>query len=70
MGKNNRRISSILRDNMVHGMYREEMSKLGEAGMYVSKEYLYRKVGERAGLSVRSVSYILNHTVEEEIRDR
>ncbi len=55
---------------MVHGMYREEMSKLGEAGMYVSKEYLYRKVGERAGLSVRSVSYILNHTVEEEIRDR
>ena len=36
-----------MRDNMVHGMYREEMSKLGEAGMYVSKEYLYRKVGER-----------------------
>lgn len=41
---NNRRISSILRDNLVHDIYREEIEKLGVAGRYVSKEYLYNKV--------------------------
>ena len=67
MKKINRRLSSVLRDNLVHDMYREEIAKLGEAGMYVSKEYLYGKVGERAGLSIRSVSYILNHTEHKDI---
>ena len=47
-------------------MYREELEQLGEVGRYVSKEYLYRKIGERTGLSVRSVSYILNHTERSE----
>ena len=64
--KINRRLSSVLRDNLVHEMYREELERLGEVGMYVSKEYLYRKIGERTGLSVRSVSYILNHTERSE----
>lgn len=67
MKKINRRLSSVLRDNLVHEMYEEELARLGEAGNYVSREYLYRKVGERSGLSVRSVSYILNHTDKEEI---
>ena len=57
----------MLRDNLVHDMFEEEMGKLGDAGNYVSREYLYRKVGERAGLSVRSVSYILNHTDKMDI---
>ena len=67
MKKINRRLSSVLRDNLVHEMYEEELARLGEAGNYVSREYLYRKVGERSGLSVRSVSYILNHTDKEDI---
>ena len=52
---NNRRISSILRDNLVHDIYREEIEKLGVAGRYVSKEYLYNKVRERTGLSTRHI---------------
>lgn len=60
---NNRRISSILRDNLIHEIYQEECRKLGEAGSYVSREYLYNKVKERTGLSIRTISYIINHTV-------
>ena len=59
---NNRRISSILRDNLVHEIYREECQKLCEAGSYVSREYLYNKVKEKTGLSTRTISYIINHT--------
>ena len=60
--KTNRRISSILRDNLVHEIYNEECQKLGEAGSYVSREYLYNKLKERTRLSIRSISYIINHT--------
>ena len=62
-----RRISSVLRDNWVHDVYKEELDRLGEIGAYVAKEYLYNKVMERTGLSVRTISYILNHTVKREI---
>lgn len=66
-GKNKRRISSVLRDNLVHDIYEEELSRLGEIGGYVSKEYLYLKVQERIGLSIRTISHILNHTKRIEI---
>lgn len=65
--ENKRRISSILRDNMVHDIYEDELAKLGGLSRYVSKEYLYRKVQERIGLSIRTISYIINHTRKEEI---
>jgi hypothetical protein len=69
MGKivNNRRMSSILRDNLVHDIYQEELGKLGNAGRYISKEYLYGKVKERVGLSIRSISFIINHTRKRNI---
>lgn len=60
--ENNRRISSILRDNLVHEIYNEEIKKLGDAGSYVSRDYLYNKVKEKTGLSTRTISYIINHT--------
>ena len=60
--KTNRRISSILRDNLVHEIYNEECRRLGDASGYVSREYLYNKVKEETGLSIRSISYIVNHT--------
>lgn len=59
---NNRRISSILRDNLVHEIYNEELNKLGDAGNHVSRDYLYNKVKEKTGLSTRTISYIINHT--------
>ena len=60
--QNNRRISSILRDNFIHEIYNSELEKLGEAGAFVSRDYLYGKVKERTGLSIRTISYIINHT--------
>lgn len=67
MNENKRRISSILRDNMVHDIYNEELLKLGELRNYVSKEYIYGKIQERIGLSLRTISYIINHTSKTEI---
>lgn len=58
----NRRFSSMLRYNMIHDMYKDELEKLGELAGYVSKEYIYGKIKEKTGLSVRSISFILNHT--------
>lgn len=65
---NTRRTSSILRDNLVHDIYQEELNKLGEAGRYVSKEYLYTQIQKRIGLSTRSISYIINHTQKIDIK--
>jgi len=62
-----RRISSVLRDNMVHDIYNEELAKLGELSSYVSREYIYGKIQERIGLSPRTISYIINHTRKTEI---
>lgn len=64
---NNRRITSIIRDNLVHKIYDEECKKVGEAAGYVSREYLYGKVKERTGLSIRTISYIVNHTIPTDI---
>lgn len=47
--KTNRRISSILRDNLVHEMYREELEQLGEVGRYVSKESCTERLANGRG---------------------
>ncbi len=62
-----RRFSSILRDNLIHDMYKDELKKLGELANYVSKEYIYNKIRERTGLSIRSISFILNHTRKKNV---
>lgn len=40
---------------------------LGEIGCYVSKSYIYEKISKKTGLSTRSISFILNHTVKKEV---
>lgn len=62
-----RRISSVLRDNFIHDLYDEELKMLGEIGCYVSKSYIYEKISKKTGLSTRSISFILNHTVKKEV---
>lgn len=57
-----RRFSSVLRDNAVHQLYEEEVRKQGELARYLSKEYFYEKIKEKTNLSIRTISYILNHT--------
>lgn len=58
----NRRESTIIRDNQVLDVYKEIMNKLGELSNAVSKSYIYDKVKEQTGLCTKTIAYIINHT--------
>lgn len=58
----NRRESTAVRDNEIHRMYREILNGFGEAANAVSKTYIYEKIHERTKLSIRTISFIINHT--------
>lgn len=60
-----RRESTAVRDNHIHDLYNEissELKELGDIGNYVAKEYIYLKIQEKTRLSIRTISYVLNHT--------
>lgn len=61
----NRRESTIVRDNEIHRMYNEIVSGLGELGNAVSKSYIYEKIKAQTKLSIRTISFVLNHTRDE-----
>lgn len=52
------RDSTVIRDNGIHRMYNE---------ILVSRNYVYGKIKDRTGLSIRHISRIINHTKVEEI---
>lgn len=52
----------MMRDNEVHRIYDEIIDNLGELASAVSKSYIYEKIKERTKLSIRTISFILNHT--------
>lgn len=58
----NRRESTIIRDNEIHRMYRDILNSFGEAANAVSKTYVYEKIHNRTKLSIRTISFIINHT--------
>lgn len=60
------RDSTVIRDNEIHRMYNEE-DELGDLGTVVSRDYVYGKIKDRTGLSIRHISRIINHTKVEEI---
>lgn len=62
----NRRESTTVRDNEVHRMYREILHGFGEAASAVSRTYVYEKIHERTRLSIRTISFIINHTKPED----
>ena len=57
----NRRESTLARDEHIHELYRRIMKELGEVAPYVSKAYVYEKIREETKLSIRAISFILNH---------
>lgn len=61
------RISTIVRNNAVHSMYKEIMDSLGELRNVVFKTYVYDLIHAKTKLSVRTISHILNHTKEEDV---
>ena len=61
------RDSTVIRDNEIHGMYNEILNELGDLATVVSRSYVYGKIKDRTGLSIRHISMIINHTKVEEI---
>jgi len=62
-----RRESTSVRDNAVHDLYDKIMDELGDLRNAVSKSYIYEKIQKDTKLSIRSISYILNHTKKKDI---
>nr|UWG19204.1 MAG: hypothetical protein [Bacteriophage sp.] len=64
------RDSTVIRDNEIHEihrMYNEILDELGDLATVVSRNYVYGKIKDRTGLSIRHISRIINHTKVEEI---
>lgn len=57
-----RRESTAIRDNEIHDMYDEILRELGELRSAVSKGYIYNRIRDKTKLSIKTISYILNHT--------
>lgn len=55
-----KRESTVIRNRQVGGLYKSILSELGELASFVSKSYIYDKIKEKTGLSVRTIQYILN----------
>lgn len=58
----NRRESTRIRDEEIRKMYKEIVHGLGSLASVVSKGYIYGQIRERTKLSIRTISFILNHT--------
>ena len=54
-------------DDEIHRMYNEILYELGDLATVVSRNYVYGKIKDRTGLSIRHISMIINHTKVEEI---
>ena len=59
--------STVIRDNEIHRMYNEILDELGDLSTVVSSNYVYGKIKDRTGLSIRHISRIITHTKVEEI---
>lgn len=58
----NRRESTMVRDNEIHELYQQIRHELGDLANVVSKGYIYERIKEKTKLSIRTISFILNHT--------
>lgn len=65
--KINVRDSTVIRGNEIHRMYYEILNELGDLATVVSRNYVYDRIKDRTGLSIRHISGIINHTKVEEI---
>lgn len=65
--KINVRDSTVILDNEIHKMYDEILNELGDLATVVSRDYVYGRIKDSTGLSIRHISRIINHTKVEEI---
>ena len=47
------RDSTVIRNNEIHRMYNEILDELGDLSTVVSRNYVYGKIKDRTGLSIR-----------------
>lgn len=59
--------STVIRNNEIHKMYDEILNELGDLATVVSRNYVYGRIKDRTGLSIRHISRIINHNKVEEI---
>ena len=62
----NRRESTIVRDNEIHLLHKQIINELGNLANSVAKSYIYERIREKTKLSIRTISFILNHTRADE----
>lgn len=60
------RISTIKRNNSIHLMYKNIMNDLGQLRTVVLKSYIYNLIQNQTGLSIRTISHVLNHAKEQD----
>ena len=63
----NRRPSTVIRDNAVHEAYEEVCREAGEYAALLPREYIYGKIHEKTGLCMKTIAFILNHTVKDSL---
>ena len=51
--KINVRDSTVIRNNEIHKMYDEILNELGDLATVVSRNYVYGRIKDRTGLSIR-----------------
>lgn len=56
------RDSTVIRNNEIHKMYDEILNELGDLATVVSRNYVYGRIKDRTGLSIRHISRIINHS--------
>lgn len=58
------RESTVMRNNQVHKLHKEII----DLATVVSRSYVYGKIKDATGLSVRHISRIINHTKAVDVR--
>lgn len=61
------RDGTVIRDDEIHRTYNGILDESGDSATVVSRSYVYGKIKDRTGLSIRHIGGMINHTKVEEI---
>ena len=64
----NRRPSTVMRDNMVHEAYSQLRQQTGEYFRFLPREFVYERIRQQTGLCTKTIAFILNHTRWQEVK--
>ena len=63
----NRRPSTVMRDNSVHETYQQLQKETGDYFRFLPREFIYDQIRQRTGLCTKTIAFILNHTKWQEV---